>query len=552
MSQPSGNSTRFTAGPAASSLGHARSLENQVVWTLWLTYGAFYFCRTNMSVAIGANPGMTSSVGQGGLGLSDVQVGWILASLKIAYGLGQLVNGQLSERVSPRVMLAIGMFGSAALNVAFGMGTGFYFLLFVWATNGFCQSLGWTPCVRVVANWIPVARRGKAIGIIGTGYQITFGLTYLIAGFSTQQFGWRGSFFVPAALLAAAGLFMLVCLRESPTESNEPANIDITGRPAQQPRIPFSELLYWTLYNPALWLIGATLFLVNACRYGYLDWGVKHLVETRSLAIDKAVLQYFVIAIGAAAGSYLAGWATDRFFGSRRAPVICILLVALGGLSVVYEPAVRSGSLATMAILIAIGFCIIGPQVLLVGTAPADMAHRGASAAAAGFVNFMGYVGAATGDVVTGYVTSAESGGWKLAIYIWAGWAFAGAAIMAILWNTTTDKIGLLPSVVPKLAALAALAVAAVANACGQQPLLLQAATIAAAICVLATFKNRLAALVPFGVAAAGLLFVFGSYARVGGDLAWHQSAAMAADAMAMICSLMILVDRGANLCESS
>jgi sugar phosphate permease len=552
MSQTSGNSTRFTAEAASATSSHslARSLENQVVWTLWLTYGAFYFCRTNLSVANASKPGMTSAVADGGLGLSDLQVGWILASLKIAYGLGQLVNGQVSERVSPRVMLAIGMFGSAALNVAFGMGTGFYFLLFVWATNGFCQSLGWTPCMRVVANWIPIARRGKAIGIIGTGYQITFGLTYVIAGYATNEFGWRGAFYVPAALLALAGLFMLVFLRESPTELNEHGDNRMGAGPAQQPRLPFSELLYWTLYNPALWLIGATLFLVNACRYGYLDWGVKHLVETRSLAIDKAVLQYFVIAIGAAAGSYLAGWATDRFFGSRRAPVICILLVALGAFSVVYEPAVRSGPLPTMAVLIVIGFCIIGPQVLLVGTAPADMAHRGASAAAAGFVNFMGYVGAATGDVVTGYVTSAESGGWKLAIYIWAGWAFAGAAIMAMLWNTTTDKIGLLPSIAPKLAAMAALAAAAAGNAFGGQPAALQAATIAAAICLLATFKNCWAALLPLGVATAGLLIVFMSYAERGGDLMWQEGIAMAGYALTMLCALMILVDRGAERCE--
>jgi sugar phosphate permease len=486
----------------------------------------------------------------GGLGLSDVQVGWILASLKIAYGLGQLVNGQLSERVSPRVMLAIGMFGSAALNVAFGMGMGFYFLLFVWATNGFCQSLGWTPCMRVAANWIPISRRGKAIGIIGTGYQITFSLTYVIAGFATREFGWRGAFYVPAALLAASGVFMLLFLRESPAEAEGAADSQLAARAAQQSQLPFTEILYWTLYNPALWLIGATLFLVNACRYGYLDWGLKHLVETRSLEIDKAVLQYFVIGIGAAAGSYLAGWATDRFFGSRRAPVICILLVALGALSVIYEPAVRSGVLPTMAILIAIGFCIIGPQVLLVGTAPADMAHRGASAAAAGFVNFMGYVGAATGDVVTGHFASAENGGWKLVIYIWAGWAFAGAAIMAILWNATAGRIGLLPGFVPRLAASAALAAAAAGNAYGDQPAALQVATIAAAILIVTTFWNRWAALLPAGVGAAGLLLVFISYVERSGDLTWHQSLAMAGYALTLICALMILVDRGAERCE--
>ena len=58
-----------------------------MVWTLWLTYGAFYFCRTNISAAV---PGLKAPIADGGLCLSGDQVGWLLASLKIAYGLGQL------------------------------------------------------------------------------------------------------------------------------------------------------------------------------------------------------------------------------------------------------------------------------------------------------------------------------------------------------------------------------------------------------------------------------------------------------------------------------
>jgi MFS transporter, OPA family, glycerol-3-phosphate transporter len=407
--------------------------ENAVVWMLWLTYGAFYFCRTNISAAV---PGMKLSMGEGGLGLSAAEVGWILASLKVAYGIGQFFNGQLSERFSPRVMLAMGMFGSAALNVLFGFSTGFYFLLFIWSMNGFCQSLGWTPCVRVTANWVPVLRRGHAIGIIGTGYQITLGMTYLIAGQAASHLGWRGALYVPAALLALTGLFMLICLRESPHENNEPSNsADRMRSRLAVPRASVLEILYWTLSNPALWLLGVSLGLLNACRYGFLDWGVTHLMETRKMPVDKATLQFFVIAIGAAAGSYLAGWATDRFFGSRRAPVISILLLTLALLSFAYDRAVHQSVPATMILLVVIGFCIYGPQVLLVGTAPADLARRGTSAAAAGFVNFLGYMGAATGDVVTGYYSSPQHGGWEVVIRIWACWALAGAIIMALLWT---------------------------------------------------------------------------------------------------------------------
>jgi sugar phosphate permease len=521
----------------------ARGGENRVVWTLWLTYGAFYFCRTNISAAV---PGLKAPLVDGGLALSGDEIGWILASLKIAYGVGQLVNGQLSERVSPRAMLALGMFGSAALNLLFGFSTGFYFLLFVWAANGFCQSLGWTPTVRVAANWVPIARRGNAIGIIGTGYQITLGLTYVIAGQAAEHFGWRGALWAPAALLTLAGIYMLVFLRDAP--DHRATRIDKHSTVAS-PRLPMSEILYWTLYNPTLWLLGLSLGLLNACRYGFLDWGVTHLMETQDVRVGKAGLQFFVIAIGATAGSYLAGMATDRFFGSRRAPVICILMAVLGALSLVYDYVVHHSAGGTMVLLVVIGFCIYGPQVLLVGTAPADLAHRGTSAAAAGFVNFMGYMGAATGDVVTGYYSSPAHGGWQVAIYIWAAWAFAGSVITAILWNTSSRQAGLLNSAVPKLGAIATFAVACAAISYGQQPLALEIATYTSAVCLGAAFVTRWAAAPALVVAAIGLLTVFVGYIRLHEPVSWDQSAAMVAYGLAIIMALMVLVERKEPAC---
>jgi len=533
----------------ALKAARSRSLagENSVLWTLWLTYGAFYFCRTNLSAAV---PGMSSPISAGGLGLTGEQTGWILASLKIAYGLGQLLNGQLSERISPRVLLAIGMFCSAGLNVLFGFSAGFFFLVFVWATNGFCQSLGWTPCVRVMANWVPVVRRGHAVGLIGTGYQITQGLTYLIAGQAAEHLGWRGALYVPAILLTLTGVFMLVCLRESPEQTQPTSQGDsLAGVPASRFKMSLTESLYWTLYNPALWLLGLSLGLLNACRYGFTDWGVKHLVDTQKIGVGKATLQFFVIAIGATAGSYLAGWASDRFFGSRRAPVVCLLMVLLGALSPIYGYVAGQSVIGTMVILVVVGFCIFGPQVLLVGTAPADLAHRGTSAAAAGFVNFLGYMGAATGDVVTGHYSSAAQGGWRIVIFIWAGWAFAGAAITGLLWNTTTRKEVVMPGIAPKLAALASLAVACFAIHQGQQPMELQWATYLGLAALAGAFVNRWFAVPGMVIATAGVVTVFVGYLRKSG-ITWDQTAAMVAYGLAIVAALMVLVEQKEEPCE--
>jgi OPA family glycerol-3-phosphate transporter-like MFS transporter len=104
----------------------------------------------------------------------------------------------------------------------------------------------------------------------------------------------------------------------------------------------------------------------------------------------------------------------------------------------VYDRVANYNSFATIGLLGAIGFCIFGPQVLLVGTAPADMARRGTSAAAAGFVNSMGYAGAAMGDYFTGRGLS--SWGWEKTILLWAGWAFASAVIAGTLWRVGGSK----------------------------------------------------------------------------------------------------------------
>ncbi|MCH7728240.1 MAG: MFS transporter [Planctomycetes bacterium] len=489
MSKESNGSENQTSDMERDNAPSRRRVgEQQVIWTIWMTYGAFYFCRTNLSVAL---PGIEED-----LGYTKTQMAGVLLALKLAYAVGQFVNGQLSERFSPRLMLAIGMFTSAVLNVAFGFGTGLYFFIFVWACNGYFQSLGWTPCVRVIGNWIPVHRRGKAIGIVGTGYQLTAGLTFLVAGVGNLWFGWQGALFVPPVILISAAVLMVLLLRESPADQQ---SVETTKQIVVRQKGRFLTNLRLTLSNPMLWLLAVSLAMLNAVRYGFLDWGVSHLVaieveefyepvikekiesdatsesdkaalakilaaglstpegdKLRKQAIKDKILQepaeadkrrttlksavkYAVLPIGGIFGSLLAGWATDRFFRSRRAPVIFALLVLLGCMTLVYGPVAKSSFVATIVLLAGIGFCIYGPQVLLVGTAPADLAREGTSAAAAGFVNSTGYFGAALmGDLLTGHLV--DNYGWQTAIFVWAGWAFGAAIVVAFLWNVAGGR----------------------------------------------------------------------------------------------------------------
>lgn len=400
--------------------------EVGIIWMIWMTYGSFYFCRVNTAAAV---PGILEE-----FDFSKAQMGMILGSLKIAYGVGQFINGQVAERFSPRKLLAIGMLGSACMNVLFGFGSAVYFLLFVWATNGYFQSFGWTPCMRTTANWFPASKRGRAIGIIGTGYQATASFTFLLSGFAAERFGWRGAFYIPAALLVASCVHTLLFLKESP--DTKPADSSAGAPMPRQhdgPKWSVWETLKRTLNNPKLWFLALSLGLLNSCRYGFLDWGITHLIETQGGGVAKSALKYVVLPLGGIPGALVASWATDRFFNGRRAPVICILLFALGCLTLLYNSVIESGIGYPVVILAFIGFCIYGPQVLLVGTAPIDLARKGTAAASVGFVNFMGYMGASSSDLITGAL--ADRLGWNFTLYYWAGCAFAAAAAMLFLWK---------------------------------------------------------------------------------------------------------------------
>jgi hypothetical protein len=299
-----GIGTRFLSG------------QRVVLWVLWLTYGSFYFCRNNLGVAL---PGL-----QAELGYTKSQLGTVLMALKLAYGVGQFINGQMAEHWRPRQLLALGLLASAALNVVFGWATGLFFLTFIWACNGYVQALGWPPTMRVAANWFPALQRGRAIGIIGTGYQLCGALTFLVAGWAAEKFGWRGALYVPALLVAASAVHMLVFLKDSPDATAGAENRSQSfGSPASSLR----ENLAVTLTNPALWLVAVALCLLDACRYGFTGLGrdasersAKRQRQLRGIQVCGAAVRRDCRRVSGRVGDRPVFWRPPRAGHLRTAP----------------------------------------------------------------------------------------------------------------------------------------------------------------------------------------------------------------------------------------
>lgn len=51
-------------------------------------------------------------------------------------------------RASPRVVLALGLAATAAVNIAFGFGASYAWFLACWGLNGLLQGMGAPACAR--------------------------------------------------------------------------------------------------------------------------------------------------------------------------------------------------------------------------------------------------------------------------------------------------------------------------------------------------------------------------------------------------------------------
>lgn len=398
--------------------------------TLWITYATFYLCRVNFSVAI---PGIMDE-----FGYTRTAVGGIATALFGAYAIGQFINGQLGDKFGGRILIVTGLITSGILNIVFGFSEILVILTLIWAINGYFQSMGWAPSIKTIANWFPSKSRGKIGGAYGSSYQIGAALSLALAGFLAGALGWRWCFWVPGTLVIASAINCWIRVRDAPEVIGLPAIEEEANRTYESRGIRKDHHLGFgytikALGDPAILFTAFGLFALNIVRYGFMVWAPNYMFEVQHAPISMAAYKTMMIPLAGSVGAIFAGWTSDKIFQSRRAPITAIMLFLLG-LSTWLFPQipVEMWSLSLLC-LIAIGFMTYGPHVLMVATTPMDYGTRKAASSATGFIDGVGYIGAAITGILSGWLT--DVWGWKATFYLWAGASIVAGVFMLLLWN---------------------------------------------------------------------------------------------------------------------
>jgi sugar phosphate permease len=403
--------------------------QRKIFAVTWITYSGFYLCRKNLSIVLPLLAGVA--------GFRSIQLANIVFGYSLLYAVGQFGFGFLSDRIGPKRVVGAGLLIIVVSNIMMGLHASVIWLLLFACFNGVGQATGWSGLVKMMANWFSSENRGVIMAWWGTNYVLggflaTAFATWAVAQRSPlPQLGWARGFVFPALLLAIIVPIFFLQVSDTPATSNF-----LNRHGGLYPIVPESTSwadLGMLLCKPSLWTIGISYFFLELCRYALMFWLPYYMVQQLRYGMQTAGYLSSLYELVGIAGALLAGYISDRFNQSRRAPVSVVMLFGLG-LVMLFQPLLaRSG-------LIGIGFAIslagllsYGPDTLLSGAAAQDVGETRAAATATGLIDGIGHLGALFSPYVVVYVSERYS--WDRLFLVFAGTALLSGLSLLPLWN---------------------------------------------------------------------------------------------------------------------
>jgi len=381
------------------------------------------------------------------LGFSKTELGFALSGVSIAYGLSKFLMGSVSDRSNARTFMALGLACSAATMITMGLlpvATGSILIMFtLLLLNGWFQGMGWPPSGRVMVHWFSHGERGVWMSFWNVAHNIGGGLVGPIAILAMAIFAdWHAILYFHGFLALAIVVWILLTVRDTPQsqglppieefKQDYPPSFEYTESHEQE----FSArqiFLDYVLNNRLLWVIAVANAFVYLVRYGVLDWAPTYLSEEKGFSFSGSGWAYALYEWAGIPGTIACGFLSDKVFQGRRAPAVIIYMALTTACVVTYWLNPPGNAPLDIAMLIAIGFLIYGP-VMLIGVFALDLVPKKAAGTAAGFTGLFGYVGGSlSANIVIGYAV--DRGGWD------AGFSLiVGACVMSIALTALTLK----------------------------------------------------------------------------------------------------------------
>lgn len=397
-----------------------------VVALLFAGYASYYFCRSDLSVAM---PMLADELRRSGMSgdVAMVRLGAMVSFGVMAYAAGKLFLGGLGDWWGGRGSFLGGLSGALLFTMLFTLGGGLPMFTLAWIGNRLVQSVGWAGLVKVCSEWFSYRSYGTVVGILSLSFLIGDAVARESMGLLIAKgYGWRALFYLAAIVSGFVLTVNLLLLRESRIVLG-------FSEPEVNPLNVFQKktksgggllaVLTPLLKNRGFWIVCFLSLCTTIVRETFNTWTPTYLHKFFGYSDSSAASMSAIFPALGAVSVVIAGFAGDRLGISGRAIVLFFgMLLATAGLWLM--TALKSGTQGALPLILIgiVGLGLLGPYSYLAGAMALDFGGRQGGATSSALIDAIGYLGGIfAGDSVA-----------RLAVhYGWGGVFIALAAISA-------------------------------------------------------------------------------------------------------------------------
>ena len=418
-----------------TALDASAALASRVRWThvaptLLIVWIISMFDKSNMAIVMNDERFLHEL----GLRGQQVKLGWLSSGLFLAYAIFAPIWGWIVQRYGPRITCALSLLVWALACFWSAVAPDYDQLLWSRIALGLGEAAIYPVTLALVANWFPLKERGRATSFWWIGTMIGPMLVGVVVTGLIVATGWRGQFYVMAALAVVLPLPMLwLLVRDRPDQhlsanrgevelvrlGTLESNLDAPGATLKTSKST------WT-YAP-FWLTTLAIGSNAIFFWGWSIWLPTYLRVERGFSFSTSGYLTFVIFGCAVVTILVTGHLSDRLF--RRAPLAglgwllagLLLIAAALAPSPVASVVLMTAALCSQQVGIACGEMLMHSVV--------REAEMGSTQGVRAFITML--VGAMSPALI-GYLVQA-SGGFMGAFAVLAGAVLISGACMLTL-----------------------------------------------------------------------------------------------------------------------
>ena len=356
------------------------------------------------------------------LGLSKIEMGWVLSIFVWAYALFEIPGGWLADRIGPRRVLMRIVIWWSFFTAATGWVWNLPSLLATRALFGMGEAGCFPNLTRIFTLWLPQHERERAQAGLWLAARWGGAFTPLLVAWVLDFISWRHAFELFGVLGVVWAVVFYRWFRDDPRThpSLNAAEIALLPPPGES-AIAHGPTPWGQIFSkPAVWLLGLQYMSLSYGWYFYVTWLPTYLREARGTSIKMGALLAGLPLLLGGVGCLVSGWMIPRLtrvVGSvSKARRIIAIIGFVGASACVFLFTKVDDPAKAMLVL---GFAGLFNDFVMPAAWAGCMDVGGRySGTVSGAMNMMGNIAGALSPLVIGYLLAWTNQDWTTTFYV--------------------------------------------------------------------------------------------------------------------------------------